>query len=240
MHPKDVGRLSLAESPGTGYTPAMFKIIGADGKEYGPVAGYQIREWIREGRANQGTMAQQAGDSGWKPLGQYAEFADLLGATPPVVPPRPADIAPSGGEDNAHSAARTQAEQMVNGPAIGLIIAMVLGIALSFLGIVFHLLGVSWGAPPPMMNPEAERMYRLFDQFRGPVGVVAGVVSIAIGLFVLFGALKMQKLSNHGLAMTAAIVAMIPCFSPCCLLGLPFGIWALVVLSKPEIRSQFT
>jgi hypothetical protein len=50
----------------------------------------------------------------------------------------------------------------------------------------------------------------------------------------------MQKLSNHGLAMAAAIVAMIPCFSPCCLLGLPFGIWALVMLNKPEVRSQFS
>jgi hypothetical protein len=219
----------------------MFKIRGVDGKEYGPVAIYQIREWIREGRANQGTMAQQTGDMDWKPLGQYAEFADLLGAKAPVVTPGSADIAPS--LDVASGAvpeARARAVQMVNGPAIGLIIAMVLGIALSILGIVFHLLGVSWGQPPPMMTPEAERMYHLFHQFGGTLGITAGVISIAIGLFVLFGALKMQKLSSHGLAMAAAIVAMIPCFSPCCLLGLPFGIWALVVLSKPEVKSQFT
>jgi multisubunit Na+/H+ antiporter MnhC subunit len=218
----------------------MFKIRGADGKEYGPVAIYQIREWIREGRANQGTMAQQVGDMDWKPLGQYAEFADLPGAKSPVVTPGSADMATSPDvASGADSAARARAVQMVNGPAIGLIIAMVLGIALSALGIVFHLLGVSWGRPPPMMNPEAERMYQLFHQFGGTLGITAGVISIAIGLFVLFGALKMQKLSNHGLAMAAAIVAMIPCFSPCCLLGLPFGIWALVVLNKPEVKSQF-
>ncbi len=219
----------------------MFKIIGADGKEYGPVTVDQIKEWISAGRANQGTMAQQAGDMGWKPLGQYAEFADLLGAKPPVVTPGPADIAPSPDvASGADSAARARAVQMVNGPAIGLIVAMVLGIALSVFGIVFHLQGRSWGRPPPMMNPEAERMYNLFHQFGGTLGAVAGIISIAIGLFVLLGALKMQKLSNHGLAMAAAIVAMIPCFSPCCLLGLPFGIWALVMLNKPEVRSQFS
>jgi hypothetical protein len=39
--------------------------------------------------------------------------------------------------------------------------------------------------------------------------------------------------------LAAAIVALIPCFSPCCLIGLPIGIWALVVLSKPEVKSQF-
>jgi len=218
----------------------MFKIIGADGKEYGPVTVDQVKEWIRAGRANHGTMAQQAGDMGWKPLGQYAEFADLPGAKPPIVTPGPADIAPPPDvASGADSAARARAVQMVNGSAIGLIIAMVLGIAMNALVVVFQLLGVSWEQPPPMMTPEAERMYHLFHQFGGTLGVVAGVISIAIGLFVLFGALKMQKLSNHGLAMATAIVAMIPCFSPCCLLGLPFGIWALVVLNKPEVRSQF-
>jgi hypothetical protein len=33
---------------------------------------------------------------------------------------------------------------------------------------------------------------------------------------------------------------MIPCISPCCLLGLPIGIWALVVLLKPEVKAAFT
>jgi len=51
--------------------------------------------------------------------------------------------------------------------------------------------------------------------------------------------LKMKKLENYGLAMTASILAMIPCLSPCCLIGLPIGIWAVVVLSKPEVKSAF-
>ena len=37
----------------------------------------------------------------------------------------------------------------------------------------------------------------------------------------------------------AAIVAMIPRISPCCLLGLPFGIWALVVLSNGTVKAAF-
>jgi hypothetical protein len=39
----------------------------------------------------------------------------------------------------------------------------------------------------------------------------------------------------------ASILAMIPCFtSCCCLVGLPIGIYALVVLNKPEVKSAFT
>jgi hypothetical protein len=46
-------------------------------------------------------------------------------------------------------------------------------------------------------------------------------------------------LQNHQFALTAGIVAMLPCISPCCVFGLPAGIWALVILNKPEVKSQF-
>jgi hypothetical protein len=49
----------------------------------------------------------------------------------------------------------------------------------------------------------------------------------------------MKNLQSYGLAMTASIVAMIPCISPCCILGLPFGIWALVILNRPEVKAAF-
>ena len=39
--------------------------------------------------------------------------------------------------------------------------------------------------------------------------------------------------------MTAAIVAVIPCVAPCCLLSLPFGIWALVVLGDSSVKAAF-
>ena len=39
--------------------------------------------------------------------------------------------------------------------------------------------------------------------------------------------------------MTATILAMIPCISPCCLLGLPVGIWSLVVLLDENVKASF-
>ncbi|SDS07531.1 hypothetical protein [Opitutus sp. GAS368] len=67
----------------------MFTILGADGKEYGPVATAKIHEWINGGRANLLTKARRDGESEWKTLGDFAEFAPAPGAaTPPaaVVP----------------------------------------------------------------------------------------------------------------------------------------------------------
>ena len=71
----------------------MYKIIGADQKEYGPVSAEQIRKWINEGRANGLTMVQAEGNPDWKPLSSFPEFAETLAArTPqppsPVAPPR--------------------------------------------------------------------------------------------------------------------------------------------------------
>jgi hypothetical protein len=73
----------------------------------------------------------------------------------------------------------------------------------------------------------------------GGVGLVFNVIGVIIGVVILLGALKMQKLQNYNFAMAAAIIAMIPCISPCCLLGLPAGIWALIVLMKPEVKAAF-
>jgi hypothetical protein len=46
-------------------------------------------------------------------------------------------------------------------------------------------------------------------------------------------------LRGYGLAWTAAVASVIPCCSPCYVLGIPFGIWAIILLQKPEVRSRF-
>ena len=58
-------------------------------------------------------------------------------------------------------------------------------------------------------------------------------------MLILVGAIKMLRLESQGWAKTAAVLAMIPCISPCCVLGLPFGIWAFVALDDPLVKSAF-
>ena len=53
----------------------MYKIIGADQKEYGPVNGDRLRQWILQNRANAQTLVKLEGSEEWKPLGEVAEFA---------------------------------------------------------------------------------------------------------------------------------------------------------------------
>jgi len=74
---------------------AMFNIIGADGKQYGPVSADQIRQWVREGRANGASRVQLVDSDEWQTLAAISEFADLFnnaGVPPTMTPPR-ADLA---------------------------------------------------------------------------------------------------------------------------------------------------
>jgi len=73
----------------------MYRIVGKDGQQYGPVTAEQLRGWIAENRANAQTLAQADGTQEWKPLGSFPEFAADLkpppvsATTPPTITPPP-------------------------------------------------------------------------------------------------------------------------------------------------------
>ena len=209
---------------------ANYTIIGGDGKEYSLVSGEDLRKWIAEGRLNAQSLAKAEGEAQFRPLSAFPEFAEVLGAAPAAAP-----AAPPAGDG------REAALQAVKGPAISLIVVASLGIVLCLARAVMCL---AFGGAMMLQNqmganvpPQVQQWMALIQ---GPVGAAIYLVLALVNAFVLFGAIKMLRLQSHGLVLTALIVAMLPCATCCCLLGLPFGIWALVVISKPEIKSQFS
>jgi hypothetical protein len=121
--------------------------------------------------------------------------------------------------------------QRVSAPATCLIITAVLGLLLG----VVNFFGVF---------TDAHFNNRLPQEFKqlivlGPIAVVQSILVLIMGVVVLIGASKMKSLENYGFAMAASIISLIPCTSPCCCLGLPFGIWAIVILSDPVVKASF-
>ncbi len=104
----------------------MYKIIGADGKEYGPITANQLRQWVTQGRANAQTRMRLEGESEWRPLAAFPEFADAL-AQPPSLPTVP-------------SATATPAK--TSGMAIASLVLGALGIACGLTAIVGLVLGI--------------------------------------------------------------------------------------------------
>jgi tRNA A-37 threonylcarbamoyl transferase component Bud32 len=77
------------------------------------------------------------------------------------------------------------------------------------------------------------------------------LVMILTGGFIIAGAWHMLRLRKYGLALAGSILAMLPLGAFAggiltmlplglgYLIGLPFGIWALVVLTRPETKAAF-
>jgi TM2 domain-containing membrane protein YozV len=65
----------------------MYKIIGTDGRYYGPVDAAQIQRWAAENRVNAQTLAQTEGTTDWKPLASIPELAPGLKLVPPPMAP---------------------------------------------------------------------------------------------------------------------------------------------------------
>jgi hypothetical protein len=61
------------------------------------------------------------------------------------------------------------------------------------------------------------------------IGLVAAPLAVLAGVSLLRG-------WNRTVAYAGAVGAMVP-GTACCLVGLPFGIWTLVVLSQPAVRA---
>jgi hypothetical protein len=74
----------------------MYKIIGADLKEYGPSSAEELRQWVREGRADGRTLVRAEGGTEWKPLASFPELAAALAESPfATMPPTPSAVDPA-------------------------------------------------------------------------------------------------------------------------------------------------
>lgn len=127
------------------------------------------------------------------------------------------------------------AESKVAGPAIGLIATAGIGMCFQVLSIIINILNLVGGTAVTL----SEDANGIGMMMQGGVGLVFNLLALVVGGIIIFGAMKMKNLSGHVPAMAAAVIAMIPCLSPCCPLGLIFGIWALVAMSDPEVKAAF-
>lgn len=148
---------------------AMYRIIGADGRQYGPVSDERLRQWIAEGRANAQTQTFAEGAAEWRLLGTVPEFAGHFAATiPPTIRP-PSDTI------------RKTNSSAIAGLVFG-ILAFLCCCKMLFgpLGVIFSLIGLS------QINQHPESY-----EGRGLAiaGLVLSILSLLLGIILLLIAL---------------------------------------------------
>ena len=150
----------------------MYRIIGADGREYGPATADQLREWIAEGRANAQTRALAEGAALWKPLVEYLEFAPLLARmASPLPAPGPISITPT---------PRTNSMAMA-GLVMGILsitcgMCCCYGLPFNVLGIVFSLVALAQIRNDPLSQQGRPLAI---------AGLVLSLLSIVLAAFML-------------------------------------------------------
>lgn len=115
----------------------------------------------------------------------------------------------------AGAAAREQAEQAVRWPALALLILAVVDCVP--VGVVLLATGGGVALTYPW---------------------ILSLLQVGIAIVIGIGASRMRNLQSYGMAMTAAILAVLPVHLGW-FLGIPLGIWALAVLSRSDVRRAF-
>ena len=165
---------------------AIYKIIGDDGKEYGPATAEQLRQWIAQGRADRRTAVFVSGTADWNFVGLLPEFADCFAApgtpppTPPPIapPPRVTATAVPGRQAKTNSHAQT-------GLIFGIlsVTCCCCGFPFGILGLVFSIIGLS------QINAHPE-----LHEGRGMA--IAGIILSAFSLFLSGGSVLFHLLTT--------------------------------------------
>jgi hypothetical protein len=119
---------------------ANYFVIGADGKQYGPVATEDLRKWVAEGRADQESQVRLESATEWTRLSQIPELSATPGNwTPPPLPREM--IAPPA----AAPAFTPEPEGRLSGLAVTSLILGILGPLLGLtavLGLIFGIIAL--------------------------------------------------------------------------------------------------
>jgi hypothetical protein len=212
----------------------MYKILGGDGKEYGPIPAETLRQWVAEGRANEQTQVMIEGTTEWVALGSLVEFA---GAPSPLQPHADAspEALPSGLVD------RAAALRLAVPPGWALTIVGILGV-LMCIAMLILLVGFGEGRLPgggmfgSQPTSEAQRLGRQAGLYSSLIG------GIAWAAFIAFAGGRLRELKSWGLVLAAGILCVIPCCGtqfPLCFLSGPVGVWVIVIICLNSVKPAF-
>jgi len=167
----------------------MYKIVGADGKEYGPVAVDQLKQWITEGRLNLQSKVLPEGSTEWKTVAQVPELAEAV----PITAQTTAPIDPlAGGAQQINPLAMTGFILGLVSVSIGLCCCY--GLPFNIAGIIFSAIGLAQIKKSP--HRYKGRGFALAGLITSILSILLGVVLLALGFALSYSDI-MRELQNR-------------------------------------------
>jgi hypothetical protein len=149
------------------------------------------------------------------------------------------DAWPSHGDGHPEGRSRRRPRASIHHDAIPPAICML--VVASF-GLLFNLIGVALDLGPEQpVDPQLPVLLRELSRTgRGPLYASVLAFFALLSGFTMFGSIQMIRGKTWGICLAASVISIVNFGNWCCLLGLPFGIWALVTLVKPDVRESFS
>lgn len=185
----------------------MYKVIGADGKEYGPINLEVLSEWAAQGRVNPHSKVQVEGTPDWKPASEVLELQGLF-----------ASMRATPGPTSAASAAVTGPQQKgmaITSLVFGILSLVCLGPLTAIPAIICGHIAHNRARREPAQYGGTGLAIAGF--VLGYIGLIAGIAFIAIYSAMFFPALAKAK----GRAQ------MINCSNNLKQIGLAFKTWEI-------------
>lgn len=150
----------------------MYRIIGGDQKEYGPVSAEEMRRWITERRLHASSLVQAQGTTDWKPLSLFPEFSAALAALAPAPFSTPSGAALPEQRSNSMATA---------GLALSCFALICCGCApAALLGIIFSIIGLNQANRDPLQTGKPLAISGLVI---GIIALLGNIVTFSMGLF---------------------------------------------------------
>jgi len=130
-------------------------------------------------------------------------------------------------------------EKKVQIPAIGLIVLGILGVLVSALGFLQSSFDAQKLIDMGMSPDRAQRIAEFMGSGGHTLLIAAHVVGILGCGFTAWAGFQMLKLESWRACVVANVLVMVPFTSCCCLLGVPVGIWGLVLLFNADVKRAF-
>jgi len=225
-------------------------LLGLAGSAFVFFAGWRMRTLRNRGLALAGSIVLIVTGllviASKTPMWSIAEIA--IGVWALVILLRPEVSAAFASAPATPAPRSTDARSLVAVPAGGLMVASALNLLLLGVSLLFMLFFVSVSHSPTQDVVRVAGPGISVSQTTSPPTMMKGMSWMAflvIGLvftlipsiLTFIGAWRMRQLRGYGLAITAAILGIIT--PPGMIIGVIFGIWALAVLTRGEVRAAF-